>query len=152
MKKIMFAEMSKLEQDLQRYPFEVTLCYKKCSVPDYLFYDVAPYTIEKKFANIFNALDYAEVCWKRNSLVFQYVEVVRRQDQMSMLYFDVVNPDGYSKHDELVTFENFKENYEVWFQCPCEMSDEEILQRVNEECCPWDMCLKDLSEWEGFYD
>lgn len=132
--------LAKLEADLQKYPYEVTLCFS-CS--DVTFSDA----LEKKFANVFAAMEYAEACWKRNPLTFKYVEVIRRKDQMSMLYFDAVNRNGYSKHDELVAIENYKENYEIWFDRPCKLSGEEILTRLNEEYCPWEPCPEDLAEW-----
>ena len=134
--------IAKLEADLQRYPYEVVLCFS-CS--DVTFSN----TLEKKFADVFAAEEYAEACWKRNPLTFKYVEVIRRQDQMSMLYFDAVNRNGYSKHDELIAIENYKDNYEVWFDRSCRLSDEEILQRINTECCPWEPCAEDISEWMG---
>ena len=134
--------IAKLEADLQRYPYEVTLCFS-CS--DVTLANV----LYKKFADRFAAEEYAEACWKRNPLTFKYVEVIRRQDQMSTLYFDAVNPHGYSKHWEMVMIENYKENYEVWYDRPCRLSNEEILQRLNEEYCPWDARLVDVSEWMG---
>lgn len=145
--------IAKLEADLQRYPYEVTFCYKGCDDP-YLpkFCSSAPYSIEKKFADVFEAMDYAEACWKRNPLTFKYIEVIRRQDQMSILYFDAVNRNGYSKYDELVAIESYKENYEVWFNRPCRLSDEEILQRLSEEYCPWEPCPEDVAEWMGIYE
>lgn len=140
--------LAKLEQDLQRYPYEVTFCFKGSNDP-YLpsFLSKLPYTIEKKFADVFEAEEYAEACWKRNPLTFEYVEVIRRHDQMSMLYFDAVNPNGYSKHFEMVIIENYKENYEIWFNRPCRLSNEEILQRSNEERCSWNSRPRDISEW-----
>ena len=142
--------IAKLEADLQKYPYKVTFCFKGSNDP-YLpsFLSNLPYTIEKKFADVSEAEEYAEACWKRNPLTFKYVEVIRRQDQMSMLYFDAVNPHGYSKHWEMVMIENYKENYEVWYDRPCRLSNEEILQRLNEECCPWEARLVDVSEWMG---
>ena len=137
--------IAKLEADLQKYPYEVTLCFS-CS--DATFSN----TLEKKFSDVFTAEEYAEACWKRNPLTFKYVEVIRRADQMSMLYFDVVNPNGYSEHDEFVAIENYKENYESWYDCPCRLSNEEILRRLSEEYCPWEPCPEDLAEWMGIYE
>lgn len=133
--------LTKLNADLQKYPYEVTLCFR-C-------HGTAFANVYKKFADVFAAMDYAELCWKRNKLTFKYVEVTRRQDQMSMLYFDAVNPNGYSKYDELVAIQNYKENYEIWFGCSCELSNEEILQRLIEEHCPWEPIPQDISEWMG---
>lgn len=137
--------LTKLEQDLQRYPYEVNLCFS-CS--DVTFSNV----LEKKFVGCFEAMGYAEVCWKRNPLTFKYVEVVRRKDQMSMLYFDAVNPNGYSKYDELNAIETYKENYEVWYDRKCNLSDEEILQRVYEDNYPWECRPEDVAEWMGIYN
>lgn len=137
--------LAKLEQDLQKYPYEVTLCFS-CS--DVTFSN----TLEKKFADVFAAEDYAEACWKRNPLTFKYVEVTRRKDQMSMLYFDAVNSNGYSKYDELVAIESYKENYEIWYDRSCGLSNKEILQRLSEEYCPWEPCPEDLAEWMGIYE
>ena len=134
--------LAKLEQDLQKYPYEVNLCFSGSVVP---FSNI----LEKKFTDVFAAEEYAEVCWKHNSLTFKYVEVIRRRDQMSMLCFDAVNPNGYSKHWEMVIIKDYKENYKVWFDRPCKLSDEEILRRLNEEYCPWDARPKDISEWMG---
>ena len=133
--------IAKLEADLQKYPYEVTLCFAGTLYRSECLY--------KKFTNVFAAEEYAEVCWKHNPLTFKYVEVIRRQDQMSMLYFDAVNPDGYSKQWEMGMIENYKENYEVWFNRPCRLSDEEILQRLNKGYCPWDARPEDISEWMG---
>ena len=94
----------------------------------------------------------SEACWKHNPFTFKYVEVIRRADQMSMLYFDAINRNGYSKHDEFVAIENYKENYEIWYDRPCILSDEEILQRLSEEYCPWELCPEDLDEWMGIYE
>lgn len=134
--------LAKLEQDLHEYPYEVTLCFS-CS--DATFSNV----LEKKFKDVFAAEEYAEACWKRNPLTFKYVEVIRRQNQMSMLYFDAVNPNGYSQYDEFVAIESYKENYEIWFDRPCKLSDEEILTRLNEEYCPWEPRPLDVAEWMG---
>lgn len=130
--------IAKLEQDLQKYPYEVSLCFSSDVTLSHIF--------GKKFADVFAAEEYAEACWKRNPLTFKYIEVIRRADQMSMLYFDAVNPNGYSEYEKVVTIDNYKENYEIWFDCPCELSNEEIWQRLNEECCLWDARPEDISE------
>ena len=137
--------LAKLEQDLQKYPYEVNLCFSGSVVP---FSNI----LEKKFTDVFAAEEYAEVCWKHNSLTFKYVEVIRRKDQMSMLRFDAVNPNGYSEYDEVVAIKNFKENYEIWFNRPCKLSADEILQRIEEERCPWESRPEDVSEWMGIYE
>lgn len=137
--------IAKLEVDLQKYPYEVNLCFS-CS--DATFANI----LEKKFTDVFVAEEYAKACWKRNPLTFKYIEVIRRHDQMSMLYFDAVNPNGYSEYGNMLAIEDFKHNYEIWYNRKCMMSDKLILECIERELCPWDSCAEDVSELMGIYE